>query len=111
MKSTAPRSLGNAGKKLWKSIQEEFRITDAPGLETLLQICLAADRAERCAEEIAQDGQVIRSESGGMRDHPLIKHELAARSFVVRSLHRLGFDIEAPRITAGRPPGTFRTGS
>jgi hypothetical protein len=30
-----------------------------------------------------------------LKDHPLLRHELATRSFVVRSLHRLGLDISA----------------
>jgi hypothetical protein len=29
---------------------------------------------------------------------------LAARSFIVRSLHRLGLDIEPTRNSVGRPP-------
>jgi hypothetical protein len=39
----------------------------------------------------------------GPRDHPLLKHELAARSFVVRTLQRLGLNMEAVKPT-GRPP-------
>jgi hypothetical protein len=38
----------------------------------------------------------------GPKDHPLIKYELAARSFIVRSLHRFGLDVEPVRAV-GRP--------
>ena len=36
---------------------------------------------------------------------PLLKHELAARAFVVRTLARLGLDLEPVRAGPGRPPG------
>jgi hypothetical protein len=75
----------------------------------LEQICLAQDRATEYAVIIARDGPTIRTKLG-LRDHPLLKHEQAARSFIVRSLHRLGLDIEPTRDTVGRPPGTFNRG-
>jgi hypothetical protein len=59
----------------------------------------------RCGEKIERDGPVV-STKHGPKDHPLIKHELAARSFVVRSLHRLGLDVE-PIRSAGRPTQAF----
>jgi hypothetical protein len=71
-----------------------------------MQICTAADRAADCAERIAEDGSVIRTKAG-LREHPLLKIELASRSFVVRSLHRLGLEIVPPRASIGRPSGTF----
>jgi hypothetical protein len=37
-----------------------------------------------------------------LRDHPLLKHELAARGFITKSLHRLGLDVE-PIGRIGRP--------
>jgi hypothetical protein len=101
-----PSGLGKAGTKLWADIKREYRIDDAGGNQMLLQICNAADRAAECAEIIAADGPVIKIKQG-IKDHPLLRHELAARSFVVRSLHRLGLDIEPTRGTVGRPPGTF----
>jgi hypothetical protein len=100
----APANLAATGRTLWERIQLEFRFDDSPGIETLTQICLAADRAAECAESIKQDGLMIRTKNG-FRDNPLLKTELTCRSFVVRSLHRLGFDIQAPRSGSGRPPG------
>jgi hypothetical protein len=49
----------------------------------------------------------IRSKSG-IREHPLLKHQLATRSFIVRSLHRLSLDIEPARHEIGRPAGPYR---
>ena len=104
--TSTPSTLGKPGATLWQSIMSEYKIDDAGGREMLLQICTAADRADECAEAIDRDGPMIRTKTG-LREHPLLKLELASRSFVVRSLHRLGLDIEPTRDGPGRPPGTF----
>ena len=103
--SPPPAILDKSGRQLWQSIQAQYQIDDSGGYEMLVQICRALDRAEQCATEIERDGPTIPTRGGGMRDHPLIKHELANRSFVLRSLHRLGLDIEPTRASVGCPPG------
>jgi hypothetical protein len=65
--------------------------------------CQSLDRAESCRAEIDRDGEIIRSKTG-TKEHPLLKHELAARAFVARTLHRLGLDVEPVR-PIGRPAG------
>ena len=99
-----PPGLGEAGAKLWQDINAEYMIDDSGGREMLLQICTAADRASEYAEAIGRNGAVTYTKAGP-KDHPLLKHELAARSFIVRSLHRLGLDVEPTRTSVGRPPG------
>lgn len=69
------------------------------------QICAAADLANQYAAAIERDGGPTIRTKTGIRDHPLIRHEIAARSFVVRSLHRLNLDVIAPRTEVGRPSG------
>ncbi len=80
-----PSSLGEAGRKLWQAIHRDYIIEDAGGHEMLLRICEAADNLTAYDEEIGRDGVTIRTK-GGVREHPLLKHRLAAQSFVVRSL-------------------------
>ena len=99
-----PATLGKTGANLWNRVMSEYGIDDAGGREILLQSCAAADRAAECAELVARDGLTVRSPTGP-KDHPLLKHELAARAFVVRSLHKLGLDIEPVRAP-GRPSGS-----
>src|SRR5215207_6693093 len=79
------RHLGQHGSNLWRSVHAEYGIEDAGGIEMLLLACQSLDRAEELAEHINNDGVVIRSKAG-LKENPLIKHELAARSFVVRTL-------------------------
>jgi hypothetical protein len=97
-----PRKLGPHGSALWASIHEQYRIIDAGGLATLALIAEEQDRAESCCAQIAKDGQVI-EQNGILKEHPLLKRELAARAFVVRGLQRLGLDVEAVK-PVGRPP-------
>jgi hypothetical protein len=99
-----PANLGSVGTSLWQDIVAAYQFDDRAAYETLAQACMAADRAESCRRHIDEDGEVIRGR-GSVRDHPLIKHELAARAFVVRTLARLGLDLEPVRSGPGRPPG------
>jgi hypothetical protein len=92
-----PRPLGTHGRALWDRIQVEYGIRDSAGLEMLAQACAAVDRAEALSAAVAKAGFMV-----GGRANGLIKDELAARSFVTRTLLRLGLDLE-PAKPVGRP--------
>jgi hypothetical protein len=83
-------------------VTRDYRIEDSGSRVLLEQAARALDRAEECSAVIAADGYMVNTGNGGVRDHPLIKHELAARSFVTRTLLRIGV-VEA-RAVIGRPP-------
>src|SRR5262245_57746252 len=104
--SDPPTTLGETGATLWRSIMAEYEIGDSGGLTMLEQACCAADRAKECSDIIAADGSMINTKYGP-KDHPLLRHELAARSFIVRTIARLGLDVEPLRSGPGRPPGTI----
>jgi hypothetical protein len=99
-----PRKLGEPGMALWRSVTGEYRIEDAAGIEFLTQACQAADRVEALAAQITADGEIVRTRAGP-RAHPGLKDEVALRSFIVRTLERLGLNFEAIRPTPGRPGG------
>ena len=69
--------------------QQAEQAASAGGRELLAQACAALDRAEALREHIDRDGEVTRTKAG-LKAHPALKDEIAARSFVVRTLHRLG---------------------
>ncbi len=96
-----PRKLGKFGLSVWNSLQAEFHITDAGGVELLAQTCAAVDRAEALRARIDTEGETIQTRSG-LKAHPALTHELAARSFVSRSLSRLGL-LDEPMRPLGRP--------
>jgi len=103
------RPLGKHGAALWGAIMAEYEIGDAGGIEMLTAACQQLDRAESLREQIARDGEIVRTK-GGLKEHPGLKHELAARAFVVRTLARLGLDVEAIK-PVGRPPSQSNWGS
>jgi hypothetical protein len=96
-----PKTLGAAGRTLWRSIQAEFSITDSGGYAVLAVACEALDRADGLRKCIDEDGEVIALRSGP-KVHPAIKEELACRAFVTRALGRLGV-LDEPLKTVGRP--------
>jgi hypothetical protein len=99
-----PATLCKAGAILWRSIMSEYEISDCGGLSMLEQACAAQDRIAECGVIIARKGQVVRTKSGP-KEHPLLKIELQSRSFLVRTLIRLGLDVE-PAKPVGRPPSS-----
>jgi hypothetical protein len=101
-----PPTLREAGATLWRSIMAEYAITDSGGRAILEQACASADRAAECAAIIAEQGAVI-STKHGLKDHPLLRHETAARGLVSRLLPGLGLEVARPRPTVGRPGSGF----
>jgi hypothetical protein len=99
-KLTPPDGLAEAGARLWRSVVAEHEIKDVASRETLYQICVAADRAVECKAQIDREGPSVKTNSGLFKEHPLLKMELAQRSFVVKGLHRLGIMGKNP---VGRP--------
>ena len=96
------RKLGKPGTNLWNSVQSEVRIDDVGGVELLMQICLAADRAAELAAQINADGVAIVTRSG-IRADPCLREELSTRAFIVRTLGKLGLTDEVIK-PMGRPP-------
>ena len=89
-----PRALGRHGMALWQTVQGEYSIEDPGGIELLAQACAAVDRLEALAERINADGEII-VVRGVPKPHPALREELSARSFVCRTLERLGLNLEA----------------
>lgn len=100
-----PRQLGQHGLDLWTSIMREYHITDPGGIELLAQACTGLDRAEALAEAIAVEGAVVHTRTG-YKPHPAIASELAARSFVCRTIEKLGLNLEPVK-----PVGHHRSSS
>jgi hypothetical protein len=98
-----PKGLDESGTRLWHDVTSNYEFSDAASLVILEQSCRALDRAERCAAEISATGELIRV-GKALRANPLLRDELGFRAFAVRSLSKLGLDLEPVR-GIGRPPG------
>jgi hypothetical protein len=103
--SNPPSTLAETGARLWQSIQSQYAIADSGGLALLRQLCEAADQIEKIRRVIAADGLLVEGAGGApAREHPLLKIQLGLRSFMTRTIARLGLDVEPVR-QPGRPPG------
>ena len=99
-----PRKLQRHGTELWRSVMADYQIEDSASRELLCQACAALDRAESLAERIEAEGEVVHGRQGP-RPHPALKPELAMRTFIVRTLERLGlFDVAKPMGRPSRMP-------
>jgi hypothetical protein len=100
-----PRKLGKHGLSLWNAVMAEYAIQDRGGIELLAQTCAAQDRVEALAEAINRDGETIHTRNGP-KAHPALRDELAGRAFIVRTLERLGLNVETIK-PVGRPSKGF----
>lgn len=99
-----PEDLGEAGRRLWSTIAGEYDVTDGEGRFLLAEACRSHDRAEACRAAINRDGEAIQTRAG-IRSHPLLRDEVAARALSVRIIARL--ELRAlPVRTVGRPSGS-----
>jgi hypothetical protein len=99
-----PRGLGEPGTRFFSAVISEFAIDDCGSRELLRQAAMAVDRLERLRRIINTDGELVEGKDGAAREHPLLRAEHLARSFVAQSLTRLGLTTE-PLKGIGRPPG------
>jgi hypothetical protein len=67
----------------------------------LAQACAAEDRVEALAARIDADGEVLHTRNGP-KAHLALRDELAGRAFIVRTLERLGLNVETVK-PVGRP--------
>src|SRR5262249_41510659 len=96
-----PRKLYKHGMNLWNSVQTEYGIQDTGDIELLCLAAQSLDRAESLSARIAKDGETFVTEHG-IKSHPALKDELAARAFVARTLVKLGITNENVK-PVGRP--------
>jgi P27 family predicted phage terminase small subunit len=103
-----PEHLRDAGRILWRQIQEQYLVSDAGGRQLLLTACEAADRASRARALIEEHGELIAAANGTVRANPACAIERDAWAAQRHALRALNLDVEALRDAPGRPPGLQR---
>ena len=98
-----PDGLDATGAQLWQELVGTYEWDDPAAYRTLLEACFAIQRASRCRKLIDEQGEAIRTKTG-LKAHPLLRDEVAARALGCRLLARLGTDLE-PIKPLGRPGG------
>jgi hypothetical protein len=98
-----PRKLGPEGLSLWNRVLADYNVDDTGARELLCLACESLDRACSLRIAIDKEGEFIQTRTGGLREHPGLKMELAARAFCAKMLCRLGLHVEPLRSSSGRP--------
>ena len=98
-----PRSLGEAGRELWRRIQAQYRIDDAAGLALLRTAGECRDLDVQAMTEARRDGLVITDKYGQKRSHPCLTVARDARQQMLSALRAMNLDIEPLRDRQGRP--------
>ena len=100
-----PKHLTPAARRWWRSITEEYEITDAAGL-LLLQTALEAfDRMKIASAVLDKEGVTFTDRYGQARPHPAATVEANNRSQMMIALKALNLDLQPTRDGPGRPPG------
>src|SRR5262245_28418530 len=98
-----PKELGRHGKVLWRSLQEEYAITDRGGLAYLVSVCRAEDDIQRMRAIVATDGDVVEDRFKQKQPHPLLAAIRGAEQVKRQALAGLRLDVEPLRDRPGRP--------
>ena len=99
MKSNKPPAhLSNAMKSWWREVVETFELQHHH-LLLLEATCQAYDRMTQAREAIAREGLVL---SG--RSHPAVVVERDSRAALMKGIHALALDVEAPAMNVRTVP-------
>lgn len=84
------------GQRVWDDVMQQYAIADIGGIELLCEACTALDIAVELNKE-------RKHETSAPARRDLLKLELQYRAMYVRTLQRLGLDLE-PIKAMGLPP-------
>jgi len=87
-----PDTLSRGSRKLWREILQTWPITDSAHLSILRVALEAKDRADRCRDQINNDGEVVVDRFAQKKPHPLLGPERDSRAQFVNAISKLGLD-------------------
>lgn len=96
-----PRHLTKESKRIWRRIAKHWELEETE--QVLLKVALEAyDRLQSARQKIADNGETYKTETGYVRENPLLKIEKEARSGFLQAWRMLDLGIDPPK-EVGRP--------
>lgn len=88
----APRGLGLAGKRLWRSVVDDFDLTEQE-LALLRQAARTVDLCDRLQAVVDDEGPMVSAKDDGQRAHPALVELRQQRITLARLLVALRVPI------------------
>ena len=111
----SPAGLGDAGRKLWRSIDDVFDFTEEPGkVQMLTQACRVADVIAEMDDAADEAPLTVKGSMGQPVISPFIAEARVQRALLAQLLRRLGLpdndedDDHEARSKAGRTAARAR---
>tara|TARA_Y100000296_G_scaffold67256_1_gene79796 strand:+ start:423 stop:740 length:318 start_codon:yes stop_codon:yes gene_type:complete len=101
----APEHLRERGATFYRSVADEYAITDAAGLAYLTRAAECLDRIHAAQSAIGEHGELVPDRYGGVKVNPACNLEKDARSGFHIAMKALNLDLEPLRDGPGRPTG------
>ncbi|WP_018231730.1 hypothetical protein [Thioalkalivibrio thiocyanodenitrificans] len=93
-----PETLAAPEADIYRRLQADYDVQDAPGLVLLHQLCRSLQLAREAREQIDRDGLLMDGKA-----HPLCGVLRDAEKQAAATMRQLNFDTE-PLKAVGRPP-------
>jgi hypothetical protein len=101
---SAPEGLREAGAAFFRSVADEYAISDAAGLALLSRAAECVDRLAAAQAAIAEHGELVIDRYGAPKLNPACALEKDARAGFLAAMKALNLDLEPLRDGPGRPP-------
>jgi hypothetical protein len=100
----SPEGLRDAGATFFRSVADEYAISDAAGLALLSRAAECVDRLAAARAAIAEHGELVIDRYGAPKLNPACALEKDARAGFLAAMKSLTLDLEPLRDGPGRPP-------
>ena len=100
-----PAHLAKRGKKLWKSVVENYDL-EQHHRDLLQSACEQLDRADSARREIEEHGVILLDRFQQRKQNPAVEVERQAHATFLRCLREMGLDVDPPESRGHRRAGT-----
>lgn len=102
-----PAHLSARTRRIWRSVVDDYALTELHHLEVLRLGLEAADRAEAARLQIAKDGLFVPDRYGGVKAHPAERVAKDSAVIAARMFRELSLSEEyAEDVRIPRPDGS-----